>query len=143
MPQEKDARVVWKQGMAFDGDGWSGHTVAIDDGPSGMSPIELLLISLAGCTAMDIVMILEKQHQLLTGLEVRAHAIRRDEYPRIFTDIHLEYRVEGAQVDPNALEKAIQLSEEKYCTVMGMLNQAARITSSYVLLAENPVSSSN
>jgi len=116
MAAAKDAKVVWKSGLAFEGIGGSGLTVSLDTiaeegGGTGFSPMELALVSLASCTAMDVISILKKKRQDVTGFEVRAHGLRTDDHPRIFTDITLEYVVRGHGVDPKAIERAIELSE--------------------------------
>jgi putative redox protein len=132
MAAAKDAKVVWKDGLAFEGIGASGFTISLDTiaeegGGSGFSPMELLLVSLAGCTAMDVISILKKKRQDVTGFEVRAHGIRADEHPKVYTDITLEYVVHGHNVDPKAVERAIELSETKYCSVSGMLSKVAKV----------------
>ena len=136
MAAAKDAKVVWKNGLAFEGTGGSGLTVSLDTiaeegGGTGFSPIELTLVSLAGCTAMDVISILKKKRQDVTGFEVRAHGLRADDHPKIYTDITLEYVVRGHGVDPKAIERAIELSETKYCSVAGMLKKAANITTTF------------
>ena len=136
MAAAKDAKVVWKEGLAFEGIGGSGFTVSLDTraeegGGTGFGPMELLLVSLAGCTAMDVISILKKKRQDVTGFEVRAHGLRADDHPKIYTDITLEYVVRGHGVDPKAIERAIELSETKYCSVAGMLKKAANITTTF------------
>jgi putative redox protein len=136
MAAAKDAKVVWKNGLAFEGIGGSGLTVSLDTiaeegGGTGFSPMELALVSLAGCTAMDVISILKKKRQDVTGFEVRVHGLRTDDHPRIFTDITLEYVARGHGVDPKAIERAIELSETKYCSVAGMLKKAANITTTF------------
>ena len=136
MAAAKDAKVVWKEGLAFEGMGGSGFTASLDTraeegGGTGFSPMELLLVSLAGCTAMDVISILKKKRQDVTGFEVRAHGLRADDHPKVYTDITLEYIVRGHGVDPKAIERAIELSETKYCSVTGMLKRVASITTTY------------
>lgn len=137
MATELSAQVVLEEGMRFAGASGSEHTVTLDGlhaGSAGPSPMELVLIGLAGCSAMDVVSILRKQHQPLQGLEVRARGQRRDEPPRIFTEIHLEYIVHGIDVDPTALVRAIDLSEQRYCSVWAMLVHSATIDSSWAIV---------
>ena len=105
----------------------------IDNQP-GVSPMELLLVSLAGCTGMDIASILKKQRQPLAALKVRVRGKRADDYPKVFTELEVIYLVWGEGLDPKAVERAIQLSEEKYCSVGLMLGEAAPIRSSYQIL---------
>lgn len=133
------AQVTWiGPGLRLVGEAASGPAIVLDhvledeERPdSGPTPMELVLIGLAGCTAMDVVSILQKMRQPLTGLQVRVEAERAQEHPMIYTAIRLEYVVTGRGVEPAAVEKAIMLSETKYCSVAAMLRQAAAITTSY------------
>ena len=125
-----EARVIWQQGLRFEAHAPSGHTLTIDS-PSGTnagpSPMELVLIALAGCTAMDVASILEKQRQPVTGLEVVVEAERAPEHPKVYTGYEVTYVVHGADVDRGAVERAVALSEDKYCSVGAMLGKAALI----------------
>ena len=103
---------------------------------TGPRPIRLLLIGLCGCTGMDVVSILQKKRQPLTGLQVKATAERAEEHPRIYTQIHLEFVVTGEGVDPAAVERSIELSQTKYCSASAMLAEVAEITTSYVIIEE-------
>lgn len=98
--------------------------------------MELLMISLAGCSAMDVISILRKKRQNVTGFEIRVHGDRSNDHPKVFTDFDLEYIVRGIDVDPAAVERAIQLSTEIYCSVHAMLEKAAHIRTSYTIIAE-------
>jgi putative redox protein len=136
MTAPKDARVIWQNGLAFEGTAGSGFSVRLDTSPdegggSGFSPMELVLVGLASCTAMDVISILKKKRQDVTGFEVRAHGLRADDHPKVFTDITLEYVVRGHNIDPKAVERSIELSETKYCSVMGTLKKAANISTTY------------
>ena len=125
----------WKNEMAFTGQNSAGGTVqlgTLDEKP-GISPMQLLLVALAGCTGMDILSILQKKHVDLTDLQVRVRGKRAIEYPMVWTDIHLTYMLWGEALQPRDAEQAIRLSEEKYCSVGIMLGKAARITSEYRL----------
>jgi putative redox protein len=114
--------------MQFAGTGNKGHSVLMDgDGQAGASPMELVLVALCGCTAVDVVNILEKKREPVTGVEVSAEAEKAPEPPRVYTDIKLRYRVSG-KVSQKAVEDAVRLSEEKYCSVAAMLKTTARIT---------------
>jgi putative redox protein len=128
-----EARVTWVEDKRFVGSASSGHAIVVDGSAEklGPSPMELLLIGMAGCTAYDVVGILEKKRQMITGLEVSARAERADESPRVYTAIHVEYVVRGRDVKPKAVKDAIRLSEEKYCSASVMLGKTARITTSY------------
>ncbi len=98
---------------------------------SGPTPMELILMGLAGCTAMDVISILTKKRQPLTGLQILVQAEKAETYPQVYTKIHLEYVAYGQGVDPEAVKRAIELSEEKYCSVNAMLRHSVEITNSY------------
>jgi putative redox protein len=122
------ATVKWSREMQFAGIGNGGHSVLMDgDNKAGNSPMELVLIALCGCTAFDVVGILQKKREPFTGVEVSAQAEKAPDPPRVFTNIKLQYRVAG-KVARKAVEDAVRLSEEKYCSVAAMLNKTARIT---------------
>jgi putative redox protein len=139
MPKHHTAHVVLEEGLRFTGAADSGYAITMDDsadagGGGGVTPVELVLIGLAGCSGMDVAAILRKQRQLLRGLEVRAHGTRRDELPRIFTDIALEFIVQGDRVEPAAVARALELTATRYCSVWGMLVPNAAITWSYQII---------
>jgi putative redox protein len=123
----------WEKEQTFTGINSAGGKVQMGtlDGKPGIGPMQLLLVALAGCTGMDIVSILQKKRLNLTDLQVRVRGKRANEYPMIWTDIHLSYLVWGEALPPKDVEQAIQLSEEKYCSVGIMLGKAASITSEY------------
>jgi putative redox protein len=125
--------------MRFIGAADSGYAVASDDsadsgGGSATTPVELVLIALASCAGMDVISILRKQRQPVSGLEVRAHGQRRDELPKIYTTIALHFVVRGAGVAPSAIERAIELAQTRYCSVWGMLVPQAAITPSFEIV---------
>lgn len=128
-----EARVTWVEERRFVGQASSGHALVVDGSPQklGPSPMELLLIGMAGCTAYDVVDILHKKRQMVTGLEVIARAERAEEHPRVYTRIAVEYIVRGREVKPKAVEEAIRLSQEKYCSASIMLGKTAQITTGY------------
>lgn len=129
-----DAKVIWKQGLSFDGSADSGFTIplgsSVESGGAddGLRPMELLAIGLAGCTAMDVISILEKKRQKVSAFEVRVHAERGEEHPRVFTSMQIEYVVTGEEIDPAAVNRAVELSETKYCSAQAMLKKAVTIT---------------
>ncbi len=132
-----EVNVTWKNKLAFDGNGESGFTLPLDgeiavggDG-NGFRPMELIALGLAGCTAMDVISILQKKRQNVTGFQVLVHAERAVEHPKVFTHITLEYIVEGHQVDPAAVERSIELSVTKYCPAQAMLSQVVKIEHKY------------
>jgi putative redox protein len=132
-----EAKVTWQGAMRFEGTASSGHTLILDSAPehggqnAGFRPMELLLVGLAGCTAMDVISILNKKRVEVTGFEVKVQGERAETHPRVYTRIHVEYVVRGPDIPPQAVERAIQLSEEKYCSASAMLGEVAEITSSY------------
>ena len=111
----------------------SGFSLPLGSDPSvggdndGFRPAELLLVGLAGCTAMDVISILAKKRQDVTGFEVSAHGERATEHPQRFTGFVVEYTVKGKGVDPAAVERAVELSETRYCSVMATLRCAGPI----------------
>lgn len=125
-----EARVVWQEGLRFEAHAPNGHTLITDSTGgtnAGPGPMGLVLVALAGCTAMDVISILQKQRQPVTGLEVVVTAERAPEHPRVYTGYELTYIVRGPGVDRQAVERAVSLSEERYCSVGAMLSQAAPI----------------
>lgn len=123
-----EARTTWKEKQRFDGIASSGHSIIVDgDKAAGSSPMELVLIGLCGCTGYDVVSILQKKREPFTSLEVRAKAERAVEPPTVYTEIKLTYRV-GGKVSRKAVEDAVRLSKEKYCSVSAMLAKTAKIT---------------
>ncbi|MEM2998901.1 MAG: OsmC family protein [Candidatus Bathyarchaeia archaeon] len=104
---------------------------------TALSPMENVLASLAACSSFHVLTILRKKRQKVTGYSVEATAERReDPPPRVFTRIHLKYKIKGENINPQAVETAIKLSEEKYCSVGGMLKKAVEITSSFEIINE-------
>jgi len=134
-------QVKWNGKRRFVGWDLAGHGVVMDarsdyggDG-SGVRPVELVLYGLAGCTAMDVISILEKKRQVVTDLDLVVSGIpRTDDYPKIYTRIEVEYVVTGIGVKPEAVARAIELSEEKYCSVKGMLGPQVEVVTSYRVL---------
>ncbi len=123
------AKTVWKQEMEFDGLSESGHTLTFDAGAThakGPSPMEAVLMALCGCTSVDVISILKKKREPLTGLTVSATAEQAAAPPRIFTRINLVYLISGA-VSKKAAEDAVSLSKNKYCSVSRMLEKAVQI----------------
>ena len=123
-----EARTTWVAQQRFNGVASSGHEIVVDgDKKSANSPMELVLIALCGCTGYDVVSILTKKREPFTSLEVRAQAERAATPPTVYTEIRLVYRVAG-KVSHKAVEDAVRLSEEKYCSVAAMLNKTAKIS---------------
>jgi putative redox protein len=131
-----EVTAAWKNEMTFVGQNSIGGTVqmgTLDEKP-GIGPMQLLLVAAAGCTGMDIVSILQKKRVNMTDMQVRVRGKRAEDYPMIWTDIHLTYLVWGKAIQPKDVEQAIQLSETKYCSVGIMLGKSARITSEFHIL---------
>ena len=124
-----EASVNWADKERYVGSATSGHSIVMDTASekTANTPMELVLIALCGCTASDVVGILRKKREPFTGLEVHAQAERADGYPAVYTAIKLAYRVRGL-VSHKAIEDAVRLSKEKYCSVSAMLEKTARIT---------------
>jgi putative redox protein len=131
------ATAQWKENLTFVGTPDSGFQVQMDSDDSfggtqsGIRPMEMIALGLAGCTAIDVLSILRKKRQQITGLEVRVNAPRSHEYPKVFTSARLTYIVTGRNVDETALVRSIELSVSKYCPVHFMLGQAFPIESHY------------
>ena len=136
------ARIKLVEGMMFVGESGSGHAVVMDGAPEyggrnlGIRPMEMLLIGLGGCTAFDVVQILRKGREQVSDCQVDVTAERAETDPKVFTKIHLEYRVAGKDLAPAKVERAIQLSKEKYCSASIMLGAIAEITHSWTALDE-------
>ena len=128
------AQLNWTDGMQFVARAGDGPAVVLDssDGGSGPSPMELVLIGVAGCTAIDVIMIMQKKRADVIDFQVNISGERADDHPRRYTKIHIEYVLSGRDIKPNAVEQAIQLSEEKYCGASASLN--ADIDSSYKII---------
>lgn len=118
----------------------SGHHLILDDaaGASGAKPIELVAVALAGCTAFDVItMLRQKHHQKVTGYEVRVEADQAERPPQVFTAVRIRHVVTGVAIEKAALEQAIQLSEEKYCSVGAMIEKSATLHSEYEIREES------
>lgn len=131
-------QVNWLQNFQFVGTDSTKHSVVISGtGPEdgiGMKPSELLLVSLGSCTGYDVVNILGKKRQKLSGLSISVSGEQAADPPWPFQTIHIHYEVRGVDLDPQAVEQAIRLSEEKYCSVSATLSQAATITYDFTIV---------
>ena len=136
------ARVKWVDGMAFVGESGSGHAIVMDGAPEyggrnlGIRPMEMLLIGLGGCTAFDVVQILRRGREQVTDCIVEVEAERAETDPKVFTKIHVIYRVKGRNLAPAKVERAISLSKEKYCSASIMLGAVAEITHEWSVIDE-------
>lgn len=134
-----EAKVTWIRDRRFVGQASSGHAIVVDGSAEkvGPSPMELILIGLVGCTAYDVIGILQKKRQAVASLQVSARAERADEPPRVYTTIEVEYVVRGRDIKPKAVEDAIRLSKETYCSASIMLAKTANITTRYRIEEES------
>jgi putative redox protein len=136
-----DATATWKGGMSFAGTAFtSNYTLPMDASAKvggedkGFRPSELVLVGLAGCTAMDVISILAKKRQNVTAFEVKVHGDQREEHPHAFTRFVIEYIVTGKGVERDAVERAVQLSQEKYCAVSATLRSAGPVETKITVL---------
>ncbi|HCR4097245.1 TPA: OsmC family protein [Providencia rettgeri] len=128
-----EARVKWVEGLSFLGESASGHQVMMDGnaGDKAPSPMEMLLMAAGGCSAIDVVSILQKGRNDITDCEVKLTSQRREEAPRYFVKIHLHFIVTGNELTEKTVERAVQLSAEKYCSVALMLEKTVEVTHSF------------
>jgi putative redox protein len=138
-----EAKVKLINGMQFEGTALSsGHTLTMDADEAfggqnkGFRPMELLLVGFGGCTGMDVISILRKKRQNIAGLEMNVKGKRAETHPHVYTDVHIEYVVKGKGVESQAVERAISLTLDKYCSVGATLAKTGRITSSYRIVEE-------
>ena len=128
------------KGISFAAKGETNHWVTMDGSEefgghnAGTRPMEMVLLSLAGCTAADVVSILQKRRTNLHDLEVTVNSERADKHPKVYTKIHLHYIFHGKNLNPKDLEMAINLSQNKYCSVTAMLSKTAEITHDYEIV---------
>ena len=133
-------RVKWLDHMSFVGESDSGHSLVMDSAPEaggrdlGVRPMEMLLLGLGGCTGIDVVSILHKSRQDIVDCEIEIDAERADNIPKVFTRIHVRFIVSGRNLDPKKVEKAVQLSADKYCSASRMLEKSAEITHDFEIV---------
>jgi len=138
--REMECTVRWHDGMSFIAETGSGHMVTMDGAPEAGGrnlaprPMELLLAGTGGCTSFDIVMILKKGRQEVTGCEVKLSAERAAEDPKVFTRINMHFVVRGRGLKPEAVERAVKLSAEKYCSASIMLGKTAEMSHSWEVI---------
>jgi len=130
-------KVKWIDGMRFVANDDKGHSIIMDVSKehggegSGFGPMQLLLVALGGCTGLDAVEILRKQRQKLEGLEIIVSGERVSEPPRVYDKVHIEYRLKGKDLKEKAVQRAIQLSQDKYCSVGATLKAKANVSYNY------------
>lgn len=134
-----EAKAIWKGDLTFVGSADSGFSLVMDSlkevggNESGFRPVELIAIGVAGCTGMDVISILKKKRQEVTAFEVLVHATRAAEHPKKITHMLIEYVVTGKNIDPAAVERAVQLSEEKYCPSIATIRNNVTIENKIVI----------
>lgn len=137
------AKITLREGVSFLGETDSGHAVLMDGAPEaggknlGPRPMEMILLGLGGCTAFDVVLILRKSRQMITDCQVAIEAQRATTDPKVFTHIHLHFIITGKNLDPKQIERAIDLSAEKYCSASIMLRNTVKITHDYEIVASS------
>ncbi|MEX3606706.1 MAG: OsmC family protein [Burkholderia sp.] len=139
-----ECKVSWigQDGMAFVAETSSGHLVTMDGPPEGgghnlaARPMEMVLLGTGGCTAYDVVLILKKSRQEVTGCSVSLKAERTSEDPKVFTRIHFHFTVKGRNLNPTKVERAINLSHDKYCSASSMIAKTAGLTHSFDIVAD-------
>jgi len=131
------ARVKWLDHMSFVGESGSGHSVVIDGSPEhggrnlGVRPMEMVLIGMGGCTAFDVVLMLQKSRQQVSLVEVTLDSDRAEEVPQVFTRIAVHFRIGGRGLSAKHVERAVTLSAEKYCSVTRMLESTAEVETTW------------
>ena len=135
-----EAKVTWHKGLSFTGTADSGFTLPlggkkdVGGNEDGFQPMEMFLVGLAGCTGMDVISILAKMRQEVTNFEVKVHADRVDQHPKVFSEIMIEYTITGKNLDPKLVEKAVTLSETTYCPGQAILIKTAKIDHKITIL---------
>jgi len=136
------ARIKWIEQMAFLGETESGHSVVMDASPAiggrnlGPRPMEMLLIGAGGCSSIDVISILKKTRQAVSDCYVELEAERAETDPKVFTKIHMHFVVKGKDIKADAVERAVNLSAEKYCSASIMLGATAEMTHDYEIIQE-------
>lgn len=135
----KDVIVEWQGDLAFLGRNESGGSVQMGtlDGVPGIGPMEMLLLGVAGCTGIDVVSTLKKQRQPLQELKIKVRGRRADDHPRVYKEIEIVYLLWGHGLDPAAVERAIRLSDEKYCSASAMMRSTAKVRTTYRIFSPN------
>ena len=134
------ASVKWVQGASFKGESGSGHTVIMDGPPDaggkdlGVRPMEMILLGVGGCTAFDVMLILQRGRQAVTDCVVELEATRADTEPKVFTHIHIHFVVTGNGLSEKHVKRAIELSADKYCSASIMLKKAVEISHDYEII---------
>jgi putative redox protein len=136
------SKIIWKGNLCFEGKSESGHSVTMDSSiksygqNEGPSPMEMVTLALGGCTGMDVVSILMKRKVDLKGLEVNINSEQREEYPKVFSRIEIEYLIKGKGIKEEDVVLAINLSRDKYCSVAKILEKTAQINHKWKIINE-------
>ena len=136
------AVVKWLDNMSFVGESESGHSVVMDGPPDsggrnlGVRPMEMVLLGMGGCTAFDVVLILQRQRQTITDCVIELSAERAEEAPKVFTKIHVHYIVTGRSLDEKKVSRAVDMTAEKYCSVSIMLAQCVDVSHDYEIVED-------
>jgi len=136
------AKVTYVDGMQFVGEAGSGHAIVMDGPPetggknTGLRPMELLLLGIGSCSGMDVVSILKKKKQFVSGLEINVHGQKAKQYPQKFVGIDIEFVIRGKNISEEAVKRAIELSMDKYCSVKATLEGSAKIDYLYRIIEE-------
>jgi len=137
-----EAKVTLIKNMQFSGKATSGHTLVMDADDNagghnaGYRPMELLLVGFGGCSGMDVISILRKKRQSVSGLEINVRGEKAEQAPQVYKQVHIEYVVKGKKVEKEAVERAIALSLDKYCSVGATLARSGTITHSYTIVED-------
>lgn len=143
MANDMTVHATLETGMRFDVETGSGHHIILDAAEhnggqdTGPRPMEMLLVALASCAGMDIITILRKKRQEITGYELRVHGMRAEDHPKVFLEITVEHIFTGSNIKPEAVERAIQLTEDRYCGASAMLEKAATIKNTFRIIEES------
>lgn len=136
------AVVKWLDNMSFVGESESGHSVVMDGPPDsggrnlGVRPMEMVLLGMGGCTAFDVVLILQRQRQQITDCHVELSAERAEDVPKVFTKIHMHYVVKGNSLDEKKVARAVDMTAEKYCSVSIMLAKSVEVSHDFEIIEE-------
>ena len=134
------AKIIWVDGALLVAEGGSGHTITMDGAAEigghnlASRPMEVLLMGMGGCTAIDVVSMLKKQRQDIEGVEVSLVAERAEDHPKVYTSVKLVYTVRGRNLNKALVERAVSLSDEKYCSATAMVKKSAAVTNEVVLV---------
>jgi putative redox protein len=134
------AKITWVDGALLVAEGGSGHTITMDGAPDiggrnlATRPMEMVLMGMGGCTAMDVVSMLKKQRQDIEGIEISLVAERAGDHPMVFTSVKVVYTVRGRRLNRSLIERAVSLSDEKYCSATAMIKKSASVSHEVVLV---------